>query len=77
MPTIVMGEIEALRNFVDMPRVQAWSYKRLGFPIPYLVVGRWCLSPFPRSTGLKFIIGEPIQPPAHVSGEPVRLLLCS
>ena len=35
------------------------------------MVGRWGLSPFPRKTGLKFVIGEPILPPAHVAGEPV------
>ncbi len=78
VPVVVMGEVDALRNFVDMPRVQAWTYKKLGFPVPYLVVGRWGVSPLPRQTGLKFVIGEPIQPPAHTPGQQViRRLLAS
>ena len=71
VPVVVMGEVDALRNFVDMPRVQSWTYKKLGFPVPYLVVGRWGLSPLPRQTGLKFVIGEPIQPPQHTPGQQV------
>lgn len=53
---------------------QAWTYKKLGFPIPYLVVGRWGASPLPRATGLRFVIGEPIAPPPPPpTGYPVRL----
>ena len=44
---------------------QAWTYKKLGFPVPYLVVGRWGLTPFPKKTALRFVVGEPIAPP-HV-----------
>ena len=77
VPVVVMGEVDALRNFIDMPRVQAWTYKKLGFPIPYLVVGRWGLSPFPMQTGLKFVIGEPIPPPAHTLGTQVSLSAAS
>ena len=44
-------------------RDQAWTYKKLGFPIPYLVVGRWGMTPFPSKTALKFIVGLPIAPP--------------
>ena len=71
VPVVVMGEVDALRNFIDMPRVQSWTYKKLGFPVPYLVVGRWGLSPLPCQTGLKFVIGEPIQPPPHTTGQQV------
>lgn len=39
---------------------QAWTYKKLGFPVPYLVVGRWGLTPFPSKTPLKFVVGAPI-----------------
>ena len=51
--------------------VQAWTYKKLGFPLPYLVVGRWGITPFPCRTALKFIVGAPISPPSPVplSGE--------
>ena len=56
------------------PPAQAWTYKKLGFPIPYLVVGRWGASPLPRATGLRFVIGEPIAPPPPPpTGYPVRL----
>ena len=40
--------------------VQAWTYKKLGFPVPYLVVGRWGVTPFPAPTPLRFIVGEPL-----------------
>ena len=33
MPIVVLGEVDCLRNFVDAPRLQAWSYKKLGFPV--------------------------------------------
>lgn len=33
--------------------VQRWSYKRLGFPIPYLIAGKWGLLPLPAKTGLR------------------------
>ena len=71
MPVLCLGEIAALRNFFDWPAMQQWSYKAIGFPIPYLVVGRWGLTPFPRQTGLKFIVGEPLQPPYHQHGTQV------
>jgi hypothetical protein len=49
---------------------QAWTYKKLGFPLPYLVVGRWGVTPFPCRTQLKFVVGAPIAPPTvPLSGE--------
>jgi hypothetical protein len=39
---------------------QAWTYKKLGFPVPYLVVGRWGVTPFPAPTPLRFVVGEPL-----------------
>jgi hypothetical protein len=33
VPIVVLGEINCLRNFIDAPRLQAWSYKKLGFPV--------------------------------------------
>ena len=75
VPVVVFGEVDALHNFISWPWLQQWSYKKLGFPVPYLVVGRWGVSPFPRRTGLKFVIGEPIQLPHHVSGTQVGCLL--
>lgn len=33
VPIVVLGEVDCLRNFVDAPHLQAWSYKKLGFPV--------------------------------------------
>ncbi|CAL8469789.1 g9331 [Coccomyxa elongata] len=63
VPVLAFGELDTLRNFVDLPTVQAWTYKKLGFPVPYLVVGRWGVTPFPSKTPLKFVVGTPIDPP--------------
>lgn len=54
--------------------VQAWTYKKLGFPVPYLVVGRWRLTPFPAKTPLKFVVGAPIPPPELPLGAEVCVL---
>ena len=75
VPVVVFGEVDALHNFISWPWLQQWSYKKLGFPVPYLVVGRWGVSPFPRRTGLKFVIGEPVQVPHHISGTQASCLL--
>ena len=64
VPVLCLGEIGCLHNACDWPAMQQWTYKNLGFPIPYLVVGRWGVTPFPRRTGLKFVVGQPIHPPA-------------
>ena len=68
VPVVVLGEVSALQNPIDLPGLQKWTYKNLGFPVPYLVVGRWGLSLFPKRVGLKFVIGEPIAPKPHVPG---------
>eukprot|EP00884_Botryococcus_braunii_P007964 jgi/Botrbrau1/17169/Bobra.0157s0061.1 len=65
VPVLVLGEIDTLRNLWDLPDVQQWTYKKIGFPIPYIVVGRWGLSPLPSRRPVKFVIGEPLPlPPA-------------
>nr|AZI70899.1 acyl-CoA:diacylglycerol acyltransferase 2.3 [Lobosphaera incisa]QIT07021.1 type-2 diacylglycerol acyltransferase DGAT2C [Lobosphaera incisa] len=71
VPIVVFGEINALRNLISIPQLQQWTYKKIGFPVPYLLVGRWGISPLPSQTGLKFVIGEPIAPPKHEPGTPV------
>ena len=52
--------------------LQAWTYKKFGFPVPYLVVGRWGITPFPSKAPLKFIVGSPISVPENPLGEKVR-----
>ena len=75
MPVVVLGEVSALQNPIDLPDLQQWTYKNLGFPIPYWVVGRWGVSPFPKRTGLKFIIGAPIS--ASAPHEPGTKACCT
>lgn len=76
VPVVVLGEVSALQNPIDLPELQRWTYKNLGFPVPYLVVGRWGVSPFPKRVGLKFIIGEALSPRPHVPGTTVRIPTC-
>ena len=71
VPVAVLGEASTLRNLIDMPWLQLWTYKRLGFPVPYLLVGRWGITPFPRQTCLRFVVGEPIPIPLHAQGPQV------
>ncbi|CAK0784954.1 hypothetical protein CVIRNUC_008159 [Coccomyxa viridis] len=72
VPVLCLGELSALRNFVDLPGMQAWTYKKLGFPVPYLVVGRWGMTPFPSKAPLRFIVGAPIAVPSNPVGEQPR-----
>ncbi|KAK9860433.1 hypothetical protein WJX84_011356 [Apatococcus fuscideae] len=75
VPILVLGEICSLRNFIDIPALQQWTYKKIGFPVPYLVVGWGGCTPLPMAgRGLRFIIGEPIQPPLLEPGQQVRSL---
>lgn len=63
VPLVVFGEINSLGNLIDWPAMQRWSYKRLGFPIPFLIAGKWGVLPLPAKTGLKFVVGSPIPAP--------------
>lgn len=40
--------------------------------MPYLVVGRYGMTPFPSKAPLRFIVGAPIAIPANPLGEKVR-----
>lgn len=52
VPLLALGELDSLSNLVDLPAMQRWSTKALGFPVPFLIVGRKGL-PLPRKTGLR------------------------
>jgi hypothetical protein len=73
VPVLALGETLQLRNLWDAPDVQQYTYKRLGFPLPYLLVGRWGVSPMPKKTSLVYALGEPLAPPPS----PPSALLCS
>lgn len=62
-PILVFGEATSLRNFVDTPTLHRWTYKILGFPLPYIIGGKLGILPFPSREGLRFIIGTPLDPP--------------
>lgn len=71
VPVLALGEILQLRNLVVLPAVQQYTYRRLGFPVPFILGGRWFLSPLPKRVPLKYILGDPITPPPHKPGSPV------
>jgi hypothetical protein len=75
VPVLCLGEIACLHNACNWPAIQQWTYKNLGFPIPYLVVGRWGFTPFPRRTGLKFVVGQPIKAAAAPSDGQVGFVI--
>lgn len=69
VPLVALGEVSSFRNVVSLPAMQRWSYKVLGFPLPFLIGGRLGFLPLPARTGLRFVIGTPIEPPALAPGE--------
>ncbi len=38
-PVFCFGESQALKNLWKWKAAQRWTYKRLGFPMPFLAVG--------------------------------------
>jgi 2-acylglycerol O-acyltransferase 2 len=68
VPVLALGETLQLRNLWDMPALQQFTYKRFGFPIPYMMAGRWGVSPLPRQVPLVYVVGEAIEPPALGEG---------
>jgi 2-acylglycerol O-acyltransferase 2 len=71
VPVLALGESLQLRNAVNMPSLQQYTYRKLGFPVPFVLHGRWGLSPFPRKVPLVYVIGKPIPPPVHEAGQHV------
>ena len=74
VPVFCFGEIYQLKNGLCFPRLQNWTYKQFGFPIPFLPVGRFGI-PFPlnsKQSGhpFTFVVGSPMKV-AHVQGRPV------
>ncbi|KDD71636.1 hypothetical protein H632_c4649p0 [Helicosporidium sp. ATCC 50920] len=69
VPVLGFGELDTLRNAFEAPQMQKATYKAIGFPIPYLMVGKWGWLPLPdpgQKAGLKFVVGKPIPPPKHL-----------
>jgi hypothetical protein len=62
VPIVVFGEVTSLKNIVDAPKLLQWTYKKFGFPFPFVACGKAGILPFPSKEGLKFVIGNPIKP---------------
>lgn len=62
-PSVSRREIDSLTNLVDTPELHRMTYRRLGFPIPFIVVGKWGLLPFPKRRPQTFVVGKPIDVP--------------
>ena len=65
VPVLCFGEIYQLKNGICLPRLQAWTYKQFGFPVPFLPVGRFAM-PIPlnsKNSGhpFTFVIGKPLK----------------
>jgi hypothetical protein len=39
--------------------------------VPFVLVGRWGVTPLPRKVGLVYVVGKPLRPPPHTPGQPV------
>ncbi|QDZ18478.1 diacylglycerol acyltransferase [Chloropicon primus] len=75
VPVLCFGEIYQLKNGISLPRLQAWTYKQFGFPIPFLPVGRFGMPiPLANEGGrpITFVVGEPLKVPKLKDGAPVR-----
>ena len=61
VPVLCFGEIYQLKNGICMPRLQAWTYKQFGFPIPFLPVGRFGMPvplPMDPKHPITFVVGK-------------------
>jgi hypothetical protein len=63
VPVLALGEGLQLANLAHAPRLQAYTTRRLRFPCPFWLGGRWGASPLPRKGPLWYLVGEPIAPP--------------
>eukprot|EP00756_Hemistasia_phaeocysticola_P031959 Hpha_TRINITY_DN16385_c2_g2::TRINITY_DN16385_c2_g2_i1::g.58200::m.58200 len=58
LPVYSFGETKTF-DLLEMPAVQRFFKKRMGFPFPYVPYGRWFL-PIPRRRPVTVVIGAPI-----------------
>lgn len=63
VPVLALGEAASLADAISLPGLKARSIKALGFPVPFLVSGRFFPgSPLPRGgTPLRFVVGPAIR----------------
>ncbi|GIL79509.1 hypothetical protein Vretifemale_8826 [Volvox reticuliferus] len=75
VPVLALGETLQLRNLISAPEMQRATYKRLGFPVPFILAGRWGLTTLPLRNPLVYVIGRPLQPPVRWEAERRRQLM--
>ena len=63
VPVFVFGESQATRNLFKWKAAQRWTYKRFGFPMPFLPGGFKGFLPLPAPLPLSFVVGEPLAMP--------------
>jgi len=59
VPVMSFGELIAIKN-VEMPTMQRFTRKLVGFPIPFLPVGAFGILPIPKQTPFTIVFGKPI-----------------
>ncbi|GLC40901.1 hypothetical protein PLESTM_001123800 [Pleodorina starrii] len=74
VPVLALGEVLQLRNLISAPEMQRATYKRLGFPVPFILAGRWGLTTLPLRNPLIYVLGAPLAPPAGWEAERSRQL---
>eukprot|EP00898_Chlorokybus_atmophyticus_P007506 jgi/Chlat1/7757/Chrsp66S07224 len=67
VPVFNFGESHILFNFVAWPALQRWTYKRFGFPVPFLPVGLMNYLPLPCRIPMNIVVGEPLRMPELAS----------
>ncbi|CAI5963643.1 unnamed protein product [Closterium sp. NIES-65] len=75
VPVFCFGEAALFDNLFDMPSLQRFTYRRFGFPIPFLPIGLFGLLPLPRTSPVTLVVGRPFDPAALLpaplqAGEP-------
>jgi len=68
-PIFVFGEAHTQRNLLRCRRMQRWTAKKLGFPIPFWPGGYLRVLPLPEPRPLSFVVG-PCLWPADVGVQP-------
>ncbi|KAG2426507.1 hypothetical protein HXX76_011734 [Chlamydomonas incerta] len=69
VPVLAIGETLQLANLISAPDLQRATYKRLGFPVPFILAGRWGVTTLPLRNPLVYVLGKPLAPPAGWAAE--------
>ena len=62
VPCFSINEELLYDNLFYMPALQRWTYRKFGFPIPFLPVGAWGIVPVPKGQTVCLVVGEPFDP---------------